>query len=93
MNIGYLLTIIQFSFIAIERLLHNIQINRNTSGHPKYFIRLKPRKAPLHKWFFIVILFFSSSVINNLVFKYDISFPIHIMYKKCYNNIKNIYFK
>jgi len=74
--IGYLILLFQFSFIIIEGLFENLKIHYSKNG---FSVTLKKRKAPLYKWFIMVILFFSSSALNNLVFKYNISMPYHIM--------------
>lgn len=77
---GRLITLIQFIFIASEGLIRNIQFH-NPIKEKTFPISLKPRKAPLHKWILMVILFFVSSVLNNLVFEYHISIPIHIIFR------------
>jgi len=77
---GRLITLIQFIFIASEGLIHNIQFH-NPIKEKTFPISLKPRKAPLYKWILMVILFFVSSVLNNLVFEYHISIPVHIIFR------------
>jgi len=77
---GRLITLIQFIFIASEGLIHNIRFH-NPFKEKTFPISLKPRKAPLYKWFLMVLLFFISSVLNNLVFEYHISIPIHIIFR------------
>lgn len=77
---GRLITLIQFIFIASEGLVRNITFH-NPIKERKFPISLKPRKAPLYKWMVMVILFFVSSVLNNLVFEYHISIPVHIIFR------------
>jgi len=72
--------LIQFIFIASEGLIRNITFH-NPIKEKKFPISLKPRKAPIYKWMVMVILFFISSVLNNLVFEYHISIPIHIIFR------------
>jgi UDP-xylose/UDP-N-acetylglucosamine transporter B4 len=38
-------------------------------------------KAPLRAWITVVVLFFSSSVINNYALEFNISIPVHIIFK------------
>ncbi|ORX47883.1 hypothetical protein BCR36DRAFT_330063 [Piromyces finnis] len=77
---GRLITLIQFIFIACEGLIHNIRFH-NPIKEKTFPISLKQRKAPLYKWFLMVALFFISSVLNNLVFEFHISIPIHIIFR------------
>ncbi|ORY72874.1 UDP-xylose and UDP-N-acetylglucosamine transporter-like protein [Neocallimastix californiae] len=77
---GRLITLIQFIFIASEGLIRNIQFH-NPLKEKRFPISLKPRKAPLYKWILMVVLFFVSSVLNNLVFEYHISIPVHIIFR------------
>jgi len=77
-NCGNIVLLFQFSFIILEGLINNIEFHNPLKKFP---ISLKPRKVPLHKWFFMVLVFFSSSFLNNLVFKYNISMPIHIIFR------------
>lgn len=77
-NCGNIILLFQFSFITLEGLINNLKFNNKKKKFP---LSLKSRKVPLHKWYIMVILFFSSSVLNNLVFKYNISMPIHIIFR------------
>ncbi|OUM70369.1 hypothetical protein PIROE2DRAFT_37432, partial [Piromyces sp. E2] len=76
---GYLITLCQFAFITLAGLHQNIKWT--FSKNKKFSFIIKSRKAPMHMWFFMVILFFASSIINNLVFQFHISMPIHIIFK------------
>jgi len=77
-NCGNIILLFQFMFIVIEGLINNVQFRSIKKGFP---ITMKPRQAPLYKWFVMVLLFFSSSALNNLVFKYNISMPFHIIFR------------
>src|SRR5947208_674314 len=68
---GYLVTFAQFLLVAAEGLFHHIDTTSSTF--------LKPNKVPILRWMGVIVLFFSVSVLNNLVFKYHISVPIHII--------------
>jgi len=79
-NCGYLVTMSQFIFIALEGFIRNIRF-KNPFRRRTFPITLKRRKVPIYKWFIMVILFFATSVLNNMVFSYNISIPIHIIFR------------
>ncbi|KAI9296813.1 UAA transporter [Neoconidiobolus thromboides FSU 785] len=72
---GNLITFAQFLLVATEGLLNNMTLSSN--GIPK----LKDRKIPLYIWCIMVVLFFSSSQINNIAFAYDIPMSLHIIFR------------
>ncbi|KAI8883110.1 UAA transporter [Backusella circina FSU 941] len=43
--------------------------------------KLKPRVVPISNWFLLVTLFFIVSVLNNLALGYNISIPLHIIFR------------
>lgn len=71
---GQLITFGQFLFVAVEGLRN--QITWGTYG-PK----LKPTVVPLSNWFFLVTVFFIVSLLNNLALGYNISMPLHIIFR------------
>lgn len=71
---GQLITLGQFGFVALEGLRHHI-----TWG--KYGPKLKPTVVPLLNWFFLVTVFFIVSLLNNLALGYNISMPLHIIFR------------
>ncbi|PKK77157.1 UAA transporter [Rhizophagus irregularis] len=71
-----LFTLAQFLFISCEGLFHNLEF---PSSSP--FPRLKKRTVPAHRWFFMVLLFFTVSVLNNIALGYNISVPLHIIFR------------
>ncbi|CAO3652140.1 unnamed protein product [Mucor hiemalis] len=71
---GQLITFGQFAFVALEGLRHHI-----TWG--KYGPKLKPTVVPLLNWFFLVTVFFIVSLLNNLALGYNISVPLHIIFR------------
>lgn len=72
--IGQLITFGQFAFVAIEGLRHHI-----TWG--KYGPKLKPTVVPIFNWFILVTIFFIVSVLNNLALGFNISVPLHIIFR------------
>jgi len=79
-NCGYLITLIQFLFISVEGFITSTKFH-NPLKEKKFPITMKERKVPLYMWIIMVILFFATSVLNNLVFSYNISIPIHIIFR------------
>lgn len=73
-SVGQLITFGQFLFVAVEGLRN--QITWGTYG-PK----LKPTVVPLSNWFFLVTVFFIVSLLNNLALGYNISMPLHIIFR------------
>lgn len=73
---GHLLTAVQFLFVTIEGYIHFF----NFSNGPQKFY-LADRKIPLYRWLGPVLLFFSVSMLNNYVWIYRISVPVHIIFR------------
>lgn len=71
---GMLVTFVQFLFVSIEGLLHFVEIK---NGVP----RLQRRVVPVREWLIPVGLFFIVSVLNNKVWAYDVSVPVHIVFR------------
>ncbi|GAA5803544.1 hypothetical protein HPULCUR_009026 [Helicostylum pulchrum] len=71
---GQLITFGQFAFVAIEGLRHHA-----TWG--KYGPKLKPTVVPIFNWFILVTIFFIVSMLNNLALGYNISVPLHIIFR------------
>ncbi|CAI4059792.1 hypothetical protein N7582_001458 [Saccharomyces uvarum] len=78
-NISNLITFCQFLFVACQGLPTFVDVHRP-------FPYLKPLKTPLHVYVISVILFYISSTTNNNVFKYNISVPIHIVFR-CFGTV------
>lgn len=72
--IGQLITLGQFIFVAVEGLRHQL-----TWG--KYGPKLKKTVVPLSNWLFLVTLFFIVSLLNNIALGYNISMPLHIIFR------------
>ncbi|CAO0791227.1 unnamed protein product [Mucor circinelloides] len=71
---GQLITFGQFLFVAVEGL-------RNQITWGKYGPKLKPTVVPLSNWFFLVTVFFVVSLLNNLALGYNVSMPLHIIFR------------
>lgn len=71
---GQLITFGQFVFVAVEGLRH--QLTWGTYGP-----RLKKTVVPLTHWLFLVTLFFIVSLLNNIALGYNISVPLHIIFR------------
>ncbi|KAK9477324.1 UAA transporter [Lipomyces japonicus] len=71
---GNLITFIQFLFVAFEGYFHFFNWR-----NPPFFVS-KPH-VPLTRYAIIVSLFFAVSVLNNYVWNYQISVPVHIIFR------------
>lgn len=66
---GSLITICQFILLTIYGFISNLDLKNGKI--------LRTPKVPLYYHLFQVFLFFSSSVMNNMAFGYNISMPLH----------------
>ncbi|SCW03464.1 LAFE_0G11012g1_1 [Lachancea fermentati] len=73
-NIGNIVTFSQFLFVSLNGLPHFI----DTSNPPSF---LKRRNVPLRVYVFSVLLFYVGSATNNSVFMYNVSVPLHIVFR------------
>jgi len=64
---GVIITFAQFLVIALEGFLHHLSIY--------------PSVVPIKHYFIIVIVFFSVNVANNAAFDFNISMPLHMIFK------------
>ncbi|KAK9368410.1 UAA transporter family-domain-containing protein [Lipomyces kononenkoae] len=71
---GNLITFVQFIFVAVEGYVHFFTLSR-----PPFFL-LKSH-VPLRRYAIIVTMFFLVSFLNNYVWKYNISVPVHIIFR------------
>lgn len=76
-DIGLLVTFCQFVLVAIISLAPLID-RQNSKWHTLY---LKKTNIPLRKLIQSVVMFFVMSVLNNSVWEFGISVPIHIMFR------------
>ncbi|KAJ2358333.1 golgi uridine diphosphate-N- acetylglucosamine transporter [Coemansia erecta] len=70
---GNLITFGQFAFITLVGLPSHVQMG--------WIPRLKPRKVPIQRWMVMVTLYFCVSVLNNIALGYNISIPLHIVFR------------
>ncbi|KAI8987567.1 UAA transporter [Mycotypha africana] len=73
--LGQLITLGQFAFVALEGLRHHLTFGKY--GLPC----LKRTTVPLSRWFLLVTIFFIVSLLNNLALGYNISVPLHIIFR------------
>ncbi|QHS72777.1 Yea4p [Saccharomyces paradoxus] len=78
-SINNLITFCQFLFVTCQGLRNFIDLHRP-------FPYFKPLKTPFHVYIITVVLFYISSTTNNNVFKYNISIPIHIVFR-CFGTV------
>lgn len=71
---GNVVTFFQFLFIAGEGYVHFFDRAR-----PPFYVQ--ENKVPLKRWSITIIMFFLISVLNNSVFIFNISIPIHIIFR------------
>ncbi|KAK9237608.1 UAA transporter [Lipomyces kononenkoae] len=71
---GNLITFTQFVFVAVEGYIHFFALSR-----PPFF--LAKSQVPLRQYAIIVVMFFLVSFLNNYVWKYHISVPVHIIFR------------
>ncbi|QSS60309.1 NST UDP-N-acetylglucosamine transporter [Histoplasma capsulatum] len=73
---GLLITFTQFAFAAFFTLPNVFSF----SAGPRSFF-LAPREVPLRSWVIYTAYFLSVNVINNFVFSFRISVPLHIIFR------------
>jgi UDP-xylose/UDP-N-acetylglucosamine transporter B4 len=73
---GNFFTFAQFLFISCEGLFHHLEFSSSSS-----IPHLKKRTVPAYRWFIMVVLFFTVSVLNNVALGYKISVPLHIIFR------------
>lgn len=78
-SLGTLITFCQFLGVAI--LSYWPQINTAKSSWRRLY--LKENVIPISKWMVSVVLFFCVSLLNNLVWRFEITIPIHIIFRSC----------
>ena len=64
--------------------IHQPHISKKSHHRPKPFFtfpRLRPTVIPLNRWMVMVVLFFASSVLNNIALGFNISMPFHIIFR------------
>eukprot|EP01094_Clydonella_sp_ATCC50884_P028521 TRINITY_DN8585_c0_g1_i1.p1 TRINITY_DN8585_c0_g1~~TRINITY_DN8585_c0_g1_i1.p1 ORF type:complete len:370 (+),score=92.46 TRINITY_DN8585_c0_g1_i1:176-1285(+) len=74
---GSLVTFAQFLFISVEGLAGRLQWSR----HSALGVELRTPGIPLYCYFVMVSMFWVSSIMNNWVFHYHISLPLHSVFR------------
>lgn len=72
-NSGNIITFFQFLFIAVEGFINFYD--------PRGRFFVKKNEVPLKRWSWTILMFFLISVLNNSVFIFKISIPIHIIFR------------
>lgn len=72
---GKLITIAQFLFVTLEGVFYHVEFSSST------LIRFKKLTIPMWFYVILVILFFTQAIINNIVFGYNISMPLHSIFR------------
>jgi UDP-xylose/UDP-N-acetylglucosamine transporter B4 len=84
---GATLTFLQFLFIALASLPSNLTLQGTSltggrrSGLRRWLPSFKKRELSLFYMVAITVVFWSVSTINNVVFKYHISVPLHTIFR------------
>ncbi|CAG8483986.1 10469_t:CDS:2 [Ambispora gerdemannii] len=73
---GNLITLAQFTFVALEGLRHHLKFTPDS-----WIPTLKPRIVPFFNWSLLVAMFFTVSVLNNIALGFRISVPLHIIFR------------
>ena len=71
-NIGYLLTFFQFTFVALCALLWVFDFRH---------CRWRPFQLPFGRMLWLSFLFWVVSALNNAIFMFDISIPVHTTFR------------
>jgi len=73
---GVLLTFLQFAVVSLEALPSQLQRSKTFP-----YIKLTPRIVPVSVYLGMVLLFWSSSTLNNLAFYFNISLPLNTIFR------------
>ncbi|KXN68273.1 UAA transporter [Conidiobolus coronatus NRRL 28638] len=71
---GKFITFTQFLFLTLTGLYTNLEFKN-------YMPTLKKRNIPITRWLLVVCLFYSSSLLNNIAFDYNIPMILHIVFR------------
>ncbi|CEP23733.1 YEA4 [Cyberlindnera jadinii] len=71
---GTVVTFTQFLFIALEGYIHFFDKTR-----PPFYI--KQNHVPFKRWSVTIIMFFLISLLNNVAFNFNVSVPIHLIFR------------
>lgn len=71
-NLGTLITFLHFSSTMLVALPSQIDFPR---------MRFKRNKVPMYRWMVQVVLYASTSLLNNVAFAFDVPMPVHIIFR------------
>lgn len=77
LDVGSLVTACQFLVVALVSAPSHV----DTSRFQWRRLGLRKTQIPLHKLVWLVAMFFVSSVLNNSVWRFGITVPVHIMFR------------
>lgn len=75
--LSYIITFLQFAFVALVSYYPNCDFQHSSW----YRLYLRRSRLPLRSLGMMVLMFFSTSILNNLVLKFNISIPLHIVFR------------
>lgn len=76
-SLTYIITFLQFAFVALLSYYPNCDVQHSSW----YKLYLRRSRIPLRSLAVLVLMFFSTSILNNLVLKFNISIPLHIVFR------------
>ncbi|PWN20118.1 UAA transporter [Microstroma glucosiphilum] len=83
-NLGTLITFLQFLFTMLLALPSQLESASSTSSGGKgglAGIRWRRNRVPLSRWGVQVLLYASTTLLNNTAFAYDVPMPVHIIFR------------
>jgi solute carrier family 35 (UDP-xylose/UDP-N-acetylglucosamine transporter), member B4 len=81
---GGLMTFLQFIFITVATFPNQFEFNgaqKFIEGKDFSLFKMKPTIVPIRHYVFMTMLFFSMSYLNNLAFAFNISQPMHMVFR------------
>lgn len=83
-NLGTLITFLQFLFTMLLALPSQLESASSSSSGDKRGlagIRWRRNRVPLSRWGVQVLLYASTTLLNNTAFAYDVPMPVHIIFR------------
>ncbi|KAK6205136.1 UAA transporter [Scheffersomyces amazonensis] len=78
-GLGSIITFSQFLFVSLISYFANTDFK---SSNWRY-LYLKQTNIPVKKWGILVIMYFTVSILNNQVARFNITIPVHIIFRSC----------
>ncbi|KAK6461540.1 UAA transporter [Scheffersomyces coipomensis] len=72
-----IITFSQFLFVSILSYFPNADFKQSNLRS----LYLKPTQIPIKNWLVLVAMFFTTSILNNAVSKFNITIPVHIIFR------------